>query len=161
MMSGARRWLWLSVIVVVSDQLSKGLVTFWLELGDRVPVLPGVDLVMVHNTGAAFSMLAEMGGWQRWFLLAAAAAICLFLLQWLRRLTPGENMEAAGIALIIGGAVGNMIDRAWLGYVVDFIDVYYGRYHWPAFNVADGAITSGALTMIISIWKVSDGNTAG
>lgn len=147
------KWLWLSGGVAACDQASKAVATAFLAPGDVVAVMPGVNLVLVHNTGAAFSLLASAGGWQRWFLLALALAVCAFLFAWLRRLSPSETRAAVGIAFLIGGAAGNIIDRVFLGYVVDFIDVSYANYHWPAFNVADSAITLGAGLVIWSAWS--------
>lgn len=150
---GAMKWLRLSAAVIVCDQIAKALATAWLAPGEVTAVIPGVNLVLVYNTGAAFSLLATAGGWQRWFLLAIALAVSVFLLAWLRRLEPGEKCAAVGVALLLGGAIGNMIDRAWLGHVIDYMDVYYQSYHWPAFNVADAAITAGAVAVIASMWE--------
>lgn len=147
------RWLWLSAAVVACDQASKWLATAFLAPGEVAALVPGVNLVLVYNTGAAFSLLATAGGWQRWVLLALALVICVFLLSWLRRLAPEERRAAVGVALILGGAAGNMIDRALLGHVIDFMDVYYASYHWPTFNVADGAITVGVVAIIAGMWE--------
>lgn len=144
-----RKWLALSGAIVVADQISKLVAGFWLAGGAPVAVMPSVNLVLIHNPGAAFSLLGEAGGWQRWVLSGVAIGVCWFLYRWLGCLGRGETGSAVAITAIIGGAVGNTIDRLVHGYVVDFIDLYYGAYHWPVFNVADMAITIGALTLIV------------
>ncbi|MFA5531227.1 MAG: signal peptidase II [Thiohalomonadaceae bacterium] len=142
------RWLWLSALVVVIDQVTKTLASNLLNLYEAVPVLPGLNLTLMHNTGAAFSFLSEEGGWQRWFFAAIALVVSTLLVLWLRRLPAAQRWLHIAIALVIGGAIGNVWDRVVLGYVVDFIDVYAGRWHWPAFNVADSAITVGAVMLL-------------
>ncbi|HET9679936.1 MAG TPA: signal peptidase II [Gammaproteobacteria bacterium] len=143
-------WLWLSVLVIVLDQVTKFLIIRRMELFDSIQLLPSLNLTLLHNYGAAFSFLADAGGWQRWFFITLGIVVSAAVVWWLRKL-PKENhgFLAAGLALIVGGALGNVIDRALFGYVIDFIDVYYGTWHWPAFNVADSAITIGAVIMII------------
>ena len=103
---------------------------------------------LMHNTGAAFSFLSDAGGWQRWFLSAVAIGVSVFLVIWLKRLTDTQKLQATALALILGGAIGNVIDRLWLGHVVDFIQVYYDEWYWPAFNIADSAITIGAVLIL-------------
>lgn len=142
-------WIWLSVLVVVLDQATKYLAETWLILHQPVSVLPGFNLMLTYNTGAAFSFLADAGGWQRWFFLSLGSAVSVGLTIWLTRLKPGERWLAAALALILGGAVGNLIDRLWLGQVIDFIQLYYDRWYWPAFNIADSAITLGAVLLIV------------
>jgi signal peptidase II len=115
-----------------------------------VAVAPFVNLTLMYNEGAAFSFLAGAGGWQRWAFAGFALAMTVLLGAWLLRLKPHERLSATAIALIIGGAVGNLIDRVLTGRVVDFIDVYYGAWHWPAFNVADSAITVGVALLLIA-----------
>jgi signal peptidase II len=137
-------WFVLSVIVIVLDQWTKALVTMQFEYRELLPVLPGFNLTLVHNTGAAFSFLSDAGGWQRWFFSGIAVLVSLGLSVWLLRLPAGKKWLALGIALLLGGALGNVYDRVVLGYVVDFVDLYYGGWHWPAFNVADAAICVGA-----------------
>ena len=144
-----RKWLALSGAIVSLDQASKVVAMNWLADGMPVTLLPGVNFVLVHNAGAAFSLLSEAGGWQRWLLLGIALVVSGFLYAWLVRLERSETGSAVAIAAIIGGALGNAIDRLVHGYVVDFIDLYYGEYHWPVFNVADAAITVGAAALII------------
>lgn len=142
------KWLWLSAVVLVIDQITKLAAEQFLTWGQPVPLLPFLNLTLLYNTGAAFSFLSQAGGWQRWFFIVLAAVISLVLLGWLRKLEAGQRVTAAGLALILGGALGNLIDRLVYGHVVDFIDFYYGSWHWPAFNVADSAITVGAATLI-------------
>lgn len=143
------KWLWLSGLVIVLDQLSKWLAENALTLYRPVPVLPFFNLTLMYNTGAAFSFLANAGGWQRWFFLALSLIISIILVIWLSRLKAGEGRLAAALALILGGAMGNLIDRALHGYVIDFLDFYYGQWHWPAFNLADSAITIGAVLLVV------------
>lgn len=142
-------WLWLTVIVLVTDQLTKAWVSASFSLYERLHLLPFLDITRVHNRGAAFSFLSSAAGWQRWFFSALALAVSLMIVIWLRRLPSGQRRLAAGLAFVLGGALGNLWDRLQHGYVVDFIDVYYGNWHWPAFNVADSAITVGAALLIL------------
>ncbi|NQY26859.1 MAG: signal peptidase II [Piscirickettsiaceae bacterium] len=142
------KWLWLTGLVIVLDQVSKWLMVSWLSLYETVAVIPYFNLTMAHNYGAAFSFLADAGGWQKWFFIILASVISLGLLYWLYKLAK-TKLEAVSVALILGGAIGNVIDRIYYGYVVDFLDVYYGSYHWPAFNIADSAICIGAVLIII------------
>jgi len=143
------RWLWISVVVVAVDQLTK----HWAEAGlipyEPQSVLPMLNLTLMYNEGAAFSFLSNAGGWQRWFFVAVGVGVTVALIIWLRSLKGSERWQALGLTLIVGGAVGNLIDRVLQGRVVDFIDVYYGRWHWPAFNVADSAITVGVVLLLI------------
>jgi signal peptidase II len=143
------KWLWLSGVIVVLDQISKWLAESNLTAYHPVPVVPSFNLTLMYNTGAAFSFLADSGGWQRWFFMSLSLAISITLTVWLYRLRPGQGLLAAALALIIGGAVGNLIDRTLHGHVIDFIQVFYDRFYWPAFNVADSAITIGAALLII------------
>lgn len=141
------RWLWLSAGVVTLDQLTKAVVLATFTRGETLPLLPVFSLVLTFNPGAAFSFLAQEAGWQRWFFLALALVAAVLLSFMLRR--GGSPWSNAGLALIIGGAIGNAIDRAWLGEVVDFVLVHYGGWYFPAFNVADSAITLGAGALIV------------
>jgi signal peptidase II len=142
-------WLALAALVIVLDQATKVLVQARFEYGERLPVIPGFfDLVLVHNTGAAFSFLSDAGGWQRAFFIAIAVAASLLILFLLRR-HAGERWFACGLALILGGALGNLIDRVLLGHVVDFLLFHFRGWHYPAFNVADSAITVGAVILVI------------
>ena len=146
------KWLWLSVWVVVLDQISKYVVSDLLHLYESVTVLPFFSITLLHNPGAAFSFLAGAGGWQRWLFTGIALVVSVALIVWIKRLPTAEKWQAAALSLILGGALGNVIDRLRFGYVVDFLDVYYQRWHWPAFNVADSAITvGGALLLIVTL----------
>ena len=116
--------------------------------------MPSFNLLLTYNTGAAFSFLAGAGGWQRWFFLGLGSLVSIGLIVWLRRLKPTETRLATALALILGGAIGNLIDRAWLGQVIDFIQIYYQHWYWPAFNLADSAITVGAALLVLdSLWS--------
>jgi len=143
------KWLGLSLLALVLDQASKLLVDSTMQLYQSIPLLPFFKLTYVHNTGAAFSFLSEAGGWQRWFFAGLALVISVVIAVWLSRLEKHETLLAAALSLILGGAVGNLIDRLAYGYVIDFLDVYYGTWHWPAFNIADSAITLGVVLMLL------------
>ncbi|MDD3448014.1 MAG: signal peptidase II [Gammaproteobacteria bacterium] len=142
------RWLWLSTLLVALDQATKWLALERLAPYEAVPLVPGFNLTLMFNTGAAFSFLSNAGGWQRWGLSLLALVLSVALTLWLRRLTRAEVLSAAGLALVIGGAIGNLWDRLVYGYVVDFIDIYVADWHWPAFNIADSAITVGAALLV-------------
>ena len=142
------KWLWLTGLVIALDQASKWIMVSWLSLYETVAVIPYFNLTMAHNRGAAFSFLANEGGWQRWFFIGLALVISVGLFFWLAK-SAKTKMEAISISMILGGAIGNVIDRVYFGYVIDFLDVYYGSYHWPAFNIADAAICIGAALLII------------
>jgi signal peptidase II len=139
----------LSLVVLALDQASK----FWIQQAfepyQSLEVLPIFNLVLVFNTGAAFSFLGDAGGWQRWFFIGLALVVSLVLLVWLRRLEETERVTGWGLALVLGGAVGNLIDRVLLGHVVDFLDFHWAGWHWPAFNVADMAITCGVALLLV------------
>jgi len=148
------RWLGLALLVVVLDQLSKTLVIGRFALGDSLTVTGWLNLVRAHNTGAAFSFLADAAGWQRWFFVGLGAVASVFIV-WMLRTHPGQRLFCLAISLILGGALGNVIDRLQHGYVVDFLQVHWGflapMFHsgyFPAFNVADAAITAGAIGLI-------------
>ncbi|MCX2525476.1 signal peptidase II [Larsenimonas rhizosphaerae] len=143
------RWLLLALVVVVLDLGTKLLVTQTLAYGRPVEVLPVFNLMLLHNTGAAFSFLADHDGWQRWLFAAIATGAVTGLVIWLKRLRRGEVMMAASLALIMGGAVGNLYDRVVLGYVVDFLSFHWDNWYFPAFNLADTAICLGAAGMIL------------
>lgn len=150
-MRAGRYSLWLVIAAVVTglDLLTKHLASTSLELYRPVEVTSWFNLTLAHNTGAAFSFLAGGTGWQRWFLAVVAAAICLALLIWLWRLPQRARILPSAIALVLGGAIGNLIDRIRFGYVVDFIDVHYAGWHWPAFNLADSAIVIGVILLLL------------
>jgi signal peptidase II len=142
-------WLIVSLAVVAADQFTKLQVTAALTIYQRIPVLPFLDLVRLHNTGAAFSFLADASGWQNWLFTGVAALVSAGVFWWLTRLpAKGKTLLALGLALLLGGAIGNLIDRVIYGYVVDFILLYYGEWAYPAFNVADSAITCGVALVL-------------
>ncbi len=143
-----KRWLWLSLVVLTLDQVTKMAADQYLRYHEPVPVFPGFNLTLVYNPGAAFSFLADQGGWQRWFFVLLALAVSVVLIIWLLRLSAREGVLAAGLSLIVGGAVGNLIDRLLYGHVIDFLDFYYQRWHWPAFNLADSAIFLGVALLL-------------
>jgi len=146
---GNWRWLLMSVLVIIVDQYSKRLIMANFELFDRHPVLPVFDIVRLHNTGAAFSFLANASGWQNWFFTAVAVGVSVVILWWLHRQPAGRIVVPLGLALVLGGAIGNLIDRLQHGYVVDFLLVHYDRWSFPAFNVADSAITVGVVLLLV------------
>ncbi len=142
-------WLLLSALIVVLDLWTKSLATESLSLYRPVEVTSWLNMTLAHNYGAAFSFLSDAGGWQRWLFTGLASIVTVILIVWLLRLPAAEKRTAAALCMIIGGAVGNLIDRMAHGYVVDFIDVYYQNWHWPAFNVADSAITGGVILLLL------------
>jgi signal peptidase II len=148
--AGASNWLWLALAVMVLDQWTKSLITDNLAEFDVIVVLPVLEIMRLHNEGAAFSVLSGAGGWQRWLFTGLGIAVSVGILVWLRRMpNKGQNLLAAGLSLILGGALGNVVDRVLLGHVVDFIRVHYEQHYFPAFNVADSAITIGAALLIL------------
>jgi signal peptidase II len=147
------KWLNLSAVIILLDQLSKWIVSAQLDLYDSIALIPSFNLVLAHNYGAAFSFLAGAGGWQRWFFTGLAIIVAVVLTVWMSRLKSDAKWEAISLALILGGAIGNVIDRVLHGYVIDFIDVYYASYHWPAFNIADSAICVGAVMLVIDSFR--------
>jgi signal peptidase II len=148
-MQSGWRWLPLSFALVVFDQWTKGWIERHYELGEYTPVFSWLDIIRLHNPGAAFSFLADAGGWQRWFFTIFAVGVSVMLVVWLRkvRLTT-EPILAIALALVLSGAVGNVIDRIEHGYVVDFIHVHWQQAYFPAFNIADSAITIGAILLL-------------
>ena len=148
-----RARLALAALVLVLDQGSKLAVLRLIEPYQTIPVIPGFNLTLAFNRGASFSFLADAGGWQRWLFSAISVAASVVIVVLLRRTAPGDRLNGIGLSLVLGGAVGNLIDRLWLGHVVDFLDVYYGAAHWPAFNVADSAITVGAALLVLGMWR--------
>ncbi|MDD2660096.1 MAG: signal peptidase II [Methylococcales bacterium] len=147
--SNMLKWLWLSLLTVILDQGSKLAISSSMQLYQSIQIMPYFNLTYVHNTGAAFSFLSEAGGWQRWFFAGLALVISAVIAVWLARLKPRETLLAVALSLILGGAIGNLIDRLAYGYVIDFLDVYYQTWHWPAFNIADSAITLGVILMLV------------
>ncbi len=143
------RWLPLSFALVVFDQWTKGWIERHYELGEYTPVFFWLDIIRLHNPGAAFSFLADAGGWQRWFFTIFAVGVSVMLIVWLRKVRlKTEPILAIALALVLSGAVGNVIDRIEHGYVVDFIHVHWQQAYFPAFNIADSAITIGAILLL-------------
>jgi signal peptidase II len=162
--AGAANWLWIAVVVVALDQWTKYLVTDNLEEFDEVILTPFLELMRLHNPGAAFSFLNDSSplqrwvavdvglgpDWQRWFFMGLGLCVSVGILAWLRRLRPrGQNLLAAGLSLVLGGALGNVIDRVLWGHVIDFVRVHHGQWYFPAFNLADSAITLGAALLVL------------
>src|SRR5271167_629248 len=144
------RWLLLSAFIVIADQLTKSYIAAHFGEFEFISVLPILDITRMHNVGAAFSFLATASGWQRWLFIALAVGVSLGITVWLWRMPRGEHgLLAAGLALVLGGAIGNVIDRIRLGHVVDFIHFHWDRAYFPAFNVADSAITVGAACLLL------------
>ncbi|MCK7545432.1 signal peptidase II [Marinobacter bryozoorum] len=154
------KWLWLAVAVIAIDLGTKAMATAMLTYGQPVPVVPMFNLTLLHNTGAAFSFLADAAGWQRWFFVALAVVVSVVLVYWLKGLKRNETWTAVAIALILGGAIGNVYDRVVHGYVVDFLHFYWQDWHFPAFNLADTAITIGAGMMILDMFRKPDDQAA-
>jgi signal peptidase II len=149
----ALAWLGIAVLVVVLDVWTKHLASTHLELFQPQAVFPWLNWRLAHNPGAAFSFLAGAGGWQRWFFTVLAIAVTVFLLVWLFRTQRGERLVPLALVLVMGGAIGNAIDRLRFGYVVDFIDVHARGWHWPAFNVADSAIVCGIILLLLDAFR--------
>jgi signal peptidase II len=143
------KWFSLSFVIIVLDQITKYIASQELVLYQAVHVIPGFNLTLMHNTGAAFSFLSQAGGWQRWFFIVLASLISIVIIVWMYGLPANKRWLLAALAFVLGGALGNVWDRVQLGYVVDFIEVYYKGMYWPAFNIADSAICIGAIMLII------------
>jgi len=151
-------WLGLALVVLLADQFTKVLMVSAYQLGEGFPVTSFFNIVRVHNEGAAFSFLATAGGWQRWFF-TGLGVVATFGMVWMLKKHPGQKLFGFAIACILGGAVGNVIDRVLYGYVVDFLDFYYAGIHFPAFNIADSGITVGAACLILDeVLRVRRGN---
>jgi signal peptidase II len=148
--SNALSWLALSALVIALDQLTKHIALSALQPYAPQPVIPGfLNWTLAFNTGAAFSFLHDAGGWQRWLFSALALTVSAVLIVWLRRLPRSDWRTALPLSLVVGGALGNLVDRVRFGHVTDFIEVYYGQWSWPAFNIADSAICVGAVLLIV------------
>ncbi len=143
-------WPWLAwaVVILVADQITKTLILQYYQLGDSTYITSFFNIVRAHNTGAAFSFLANAGGWQRWLFTGIGAAATIFIL-WQLRAHPGQKLFCFALSSILGGAIGNVVDRLMHGYVVDFLDFHVAGWHWPAFNLADSAIMLGAACLIL------------
>ena len=152
---GKLPWLWLSLVIFVVDQASK----FWfdnnLTMYQQIAIIPDYfSWTLLYNTGAAFSFLADAAGWQRWFFAAVAVGVSVVLVVWLKRLKPEETWLALALAMVLGGALGNLVDRVVFGHVVDFILLHWHQqWYFPAFNVADMAITGGAILLALDMFK--------
>lgn len=142
-------WLLLSALVVLADQLSKSYITSHYGEFEFTTVLPILDITRMHNVGAAFSFLATASGWQRWLFISLAVIVSIGIVVWLYRMPRSHGLLACGLALVLGGAIGNVIDRIRLGAVIDFIHFHWDRAYFPAFNIADSAITVGAACLIL------------
>jgi signal peptidase II len=149
-------FLWLSAAVIALDQLTKWLIEQHLQLFQAVQVLPVLEVTRLHNSGAAFSFLADAAGWQRWMFTVLAIAVSVGLILWLRRIARADRVLACAVALILAGALGNVFDRLRLGYVIDFIYAHWNTHYFPAFNVADSAITVGAALLLLDAWRNKD-----
>lgn len=145
-----KAWLWyfVALVIVLVDQLSKVWVSTNLTYAEPVTFTSFFNFTLLHNHGAAFSFLAEQGGWQRWFFALLAIIVSIVLVVWIARAVEKSKLESFALAFILGGALGNLYDRIHLGHVVDFIVVHYQEHFWPAFNLADSAITLGAFVLI-------------
>ena len=141
-------WLGLALLLLIADQFTKVLILGYYRLGDATYVTSFFNVVRVHNTGAAFSFLASASGWQRWFFTAIGIVAAIFIV-WMLKSHAGQKLFSFALACILGGALGNVIDRSMHGYVVDFLDFHYAGWHFPAFNVADSAITLGAIFLVL------------
>ena len=154
-------WMWLGVsaLVIALDWYSKQRISEALELYRPREIFSWLNFTLAHNYGAAFSFLSDAGGWQRWFFVVLASVVSVVLLVWLLPLPRREWRTGLGLALVLGGAIGNLLDRVQLGYVADFIDVHFGGWHYPAFNVADSAITCGVVLLLVDALLLSRGGS--
>jgi len=154
------KWLWFSLAVFTLDQATKLWVVANFDLYDSIQIVPQLNITYVHNKGAAFSFLSSAGGWQRWFFVGVTLIASTILTVWLARLKASEEWMAVTLSLILGGAIGNLFDRISYGYVIDFVDVYYGASHWPVFNIADCAISIGVVMMLIDTFRAEPTNNS-
>ena len=150
------KWLSLTVLILIADQITKQLVVQNMDLYERIEILPFFNLFYIHNLGAAFGFLNDQPGWQRWFFSIITSLVSLGILFWLNKLKPSQKLLTIALVCILGGALGNLYDRVVFGYVIDFIDWHAAGYHWPSFNIADMAISLGALLLIIDSFIHSD-----
>lgn len=172
--SSPLKWLWITFVIILIDQITKWMAESSLELlsegGHSIPVMQHLNFTLAYNYGAAFSFLGDQGGWQRWFFTILAAIVSIVILIWMSKLKPKEKWTAISLSLVLGGAIGNLIDRVLYGRVIDFIDVYAdwdvfflskwydGLYHFATFNVADIAINIGAIILVVGSFFVGDEN---
>ncbi|NQZ26535.1 MAG: signal peptidase II [Colwellia sp.] len=152
------RWLWLTLLCLIIDQVSKQWVAGTFDYRETLSVLPFFNLTYVHNPGAAFSFLADQGGWQRWFFTAIAAIASIVFLVWMAKTPKQQRLLSIAFALILSGAVGNLIDRVLFGYVIDFLDFHWAGFHFAAFNIADSVIFIGAALMIFESFTNKEDN---
>ena len=145
------RWLWLSGFLIVIDQITKSWVSQVLLLYQAVPISKYISLTLAHNQGAAFSFLEGAGGWQRWFFISVAVIVSIVIFVWLFRLPKPKPWLACALSLVMGGALGNLLDRIVFGYVVDFVHFHVNNWYWPAFNVADSSICIGTFILILAL----------
>jgi len=152
------RWLWLTLLCLLVDQVTKHWVAGTFDYKETLVVFPFFNLFYIHNTGAAFSFLADQGGWQRWFFTAIASIASIVFLVWMAKTPKQQRLLSIAFALILSGAVGNLIDRALFGYVIDFLDFHWAGYHFAAFNIADSVIFIGAALMIFESFTNQESN---
>ncbi len=150
--SSGIRLIWLSGLIIILDQVTKLAASSYIDLYERIPVFSFFNFTLAHNEGAAFSFLADAGGWQRWFFAAIAIIVSTVILIWMYQNDRKERWLNVALAMVLGGALGNLIDRIYLGYVVDFLDFYWQDIHFPAFNVADSAICIGAFMLFLDVF---------
>ncbi len=150
---GGLVWLWVTLLIVILDQWTKSLAEANLVYLEPVPIMPSFNLMLAYNKGAAFSFLSDAGGWQRWFFTVLKLIVSAAIIYWLYTLKASQKWLAIALALILAGAIGNVWDRIQLGHVVDFIQLYYQSWYWPAFNIADSAIVAGAIMLIIDTFR--------
>jgi len=143
------KFLWITVVVIILDQISKQLAEYYLVFQVPIPVIPFFNLTLSYNTGAAFSFLDDAGGWQRWFFITLALVVSVVIVIWMKKLTLQDKWVAMALALVLGGALGNVIDRILFAHVIDFIHLYYEQWSWPVFNIADSAISIGVVILLI------------
>lgn len=148
------RYLWITALVIVLDQATKFAAVQYLVRHVEMKLLPFLSLTLTYNSGAAFGFLSSESGWQKFFFIGIAVLAVFVIAHWLRRLEPGNTLVAVALAFILGGAVGNLIDRVIYGYVIDFIDVIFGSWHFWIFNIADSAITIGAIALALDAFGV-------
>jgi signal peptidase II len=146
------KWLSISAVVVVLDLYTKHLIEAAFQFGEQLKITSFFDLVRYHNQGAAFGFLNDAGGWQKWFF-TAISVVAAVVITYLIKKNPSQKLFCFGLALVLGGAIGNLYDRITLGYVVDFLNVHYQNYYWPAFNVADSAISVGVALLLLDSFK--------
>lgn len=154
----ALQWLWIAIIIIGLDQYSKLLALQHLSYAQPKPILPGFNLTLAYNTGSAFSFLKDAGGWQKWLFVVFTSSVIIGILGWLWKMSKQQTLLAISLVLILGGGIGNLYDRLTLGYVIDFIQVYYKQWSWPVFNIADSAVCVGAGLFLIDTFLHRNNN---